>query len=119
MDKRLIIGGMKADEIKPVLLAIVTSELQLRAGFVPDKMSVTEVTQTPPKALAMYRIKPVFKMSYGWFDPAIEWLYENLDSRDYPFSAYIYRKQIIIQGIVDCIREYVRLLDYRHKTGEL
>ena len=118
MDRRVIVGGFSEAQARQMLLATVTRELQNRAGYVADTEQFDTVV-IHGQALAMYRTKPKFSMSYGWYDNAYEWLYEYLDARDYPHTLWVFKRSAIIREITKYLRDYVKTLDRRYKTGEL
>lgn len=127
---RLITGGLNESQARQVLVETVTTGLQAQAGYTPSVMPVIPPSYALARPLAMFRVKPVFHMSYGWFDVATEWLRErgapsevaftikNVKGKDGVTKKVEYRTSTL-QIFVDKLRLYVQSLDRKHREGTL
>lgn len=78
MNPKAIKGGLSQAGIRALLVESVTGGLQSLAGFIPPVMPVEPVTGITliPRALVLVRNKPVFSMSTGFADFAVDYLRE-------------------------------------------
>lgn len=130
VNSKAIKGGLSQSGIRSLLVQSVTGGLQSLAGYKPPVMPVTLVTHLIPRALVLVRNKPVFHMSCGHVDFAVDYLREH----NMPCQLiYITKrrkqadgtwKQVIvasnsIQEFVEGLRKYVNRIDAEyHKAME-